>query len=162
MSPSSAFTARHCGHALLGVAAPSARLPAHSLVAPATHATSGGCRLDLVVTLSNGDTFDLHTTVTDVYTGFQLVSNARHIAVGTSVTSAVPTSVLDPQDTFQFCAFYADEPPGTCSADTKVDTPTPQIAAAATTGLVSVNGTVVATASASGQGRQMLWTNFSG
>ena len=29
-------------------------------------------------------------------------------------------------------------------------------------GLVSVNGTVVATASASGQSRQMLWTNFSG
>jgi hypothetical protein len=159
MSPSSAFTARDCGHALLGVAAPSARLPAHSLVAPATHAARGGCRPDPVVTLSNGDALDLHTTVTDVYTGFQLVSNARHIAVGTSVTSAVPTSVLDPQDTFHY---YADEPPGTCSANTKVDTPTPQIAAAATTGLVRVNGTVVATASASGQSRQMLWTNFSG
>jgi hypothetical protein len=161
MSPSSAFTARHRGHALLGVAAPSASLPAFSLLAPATHATSGGCRPDLVVTLYSRDTCDLHTTVNDACTDVQLVSNARHIAVGTSVTSEVPTSVLDPQDTFHVCAF-SDEPPRTCSANTKVDTPTPQVAAAATMDLVSVNGTVVAPASASGQSPQMLWTNFSG
>jgi hypothetical protein len=162
MSPSSAFTARDCGHALLGVAAPSAGVLVLSLLAPATYATSGGCRSALVVTLYSRDTFDLHTTVNDVYTGFQLVSDTLHSPVEALVTSAVPTSVLDPQDTFHFYAFDADEPPSTCSADTKVDTLTPQIAVAATTGLVSMNGTVVATASASGRGRQMLWMNVCG
>jgi hypothetical protein len=157
MSPSSAFTARDYGQALLGVAAPSASLLALSLLTPATHATSGGCRPDPVVTLSNRDTFHLHTTVDDASTDVQLVSDTLHRPVGVSVTSAVHTSVLDPQDTFHF---YADEPPSTCSATTKVDTP-PQIPVAATD-LVSVNGTVVATASASGQSRQMLWTNVSG
>src|SRR5919197_3140927 len=122
MSPSSAFTARDCGHALLGVAAPSARLPALSLLAPATHATTGGCRLDPVVTLSNRDTFDLHTTLDDASTDVQLVSDTLHSPVGALVTSAVPTSVLDPQDTFHLYAFDADSPPRTCSADTKVDT----------------------------------------
>ena len=159
MSPSSAFTARDCGHALLGVAAPSASLPALSLLAPATHATSGGCRLDPVVTLSSRDTFDLHTTVDDAYTDVQLVSDTLHSPVGALVTSAVPTSVLDPHDT---SLFHADEPPSTHGADAKVDTLTPQIAVVAAMDLVSVHGTVVATASASGQSRQMLWTNFSG
>ena len=51
------------GHALLGVAAPSASLLALSRLAPATYATIGGCRPDPVVTLSNGDALDLHTTV---------------------------------------------------------------------------------------------------
>jgi hypothetical protein len=162
MSPSSAFTARDCSHALLGVAAPSASLPALSLLAPATHATTGGCRLDPVVTLSNRNALDLHTTVDDAYTDVQLVSDTLHRPVGALVTSAVHTSVLDPQDTFHFYAFYADEPPGTCSADTKVDTLRPQIAVATAMDLVRVNGTVVVTASASGQSRQMLWTNFSG
>ena len=162
MSPSSAFTARDCSHALLGVAAPSASLPAFSLLAPATHATSGGCRLDPVVTLSSWDTCDLHTTVDDAATDVQLVSHTLHRAVGALVTSAVPTSALDRQDTFHLYAFCADEPPGTCRADTKVDTLTPQIPVVAAMDLVSVNGTVVATASASGQSRQMLWTNFSG
>ena len=157
MSPRSAFPARDCSHALLGVAAPSASLPALSLLAPATHATSGGCRLDPVVTLSSRDTSDLHTTV-DASTDVQLVSDTLHSPVGALVTSAVQTSVLDPQDTFHF---YADEPPRTCRANTKVDTP-PQIPVMAATDLVNVNGTVVSTASASGQSRQMLWTNFSG
>jgi hypothetical protein len=158
MSPSSAFTARDCGHALLGVAAPSASLLALSLLTPATHATSGGCRPDPVVTLSNRDTFHLHTTVDDASTDVQLVSDIFHRPAGASVTSAVHTSVLDPQDTFHF---YADEPPRTCRANTKVDTP-PQIPVMAATDLVNVNGTVVSTASASGQSRQMLWTNVSG
>ena len=160
MSPSSAFTARDCGHALLGVAAPSANLLALFLLAPATHATIGGCPPDPVVSLSNRDTFDLHTTLDDASTDVQLVSDTLHSPVGALVTSAVPTSVLDPQDTFHFDAFDADEPPRTCRADTKVDT-SPRILAA-TMDLVSVNGTVVVTASASGQSRQMLWTNFSG
>ena len=158
MSPSSAFTARACSHALLGVAAPSASLPALSLLAPATHATGGGCRLDLVVTLSNRDTCDLHTTV-DASTAVQLVSDTLPTPVGTSVTSVVHCSVVGPQDTFPL---YADEPPRTCSANTKIDTSPPQGAATATMDLVSVNGTVVVTASASGQSRQMLWTTFSG
>jgi hypothetical protein len=162
MSPSSAFTARDCGHALLGVAAPSASLPAFSLLAPATHATIGGRRLDPVVTLSSWDAFDLHTTVDDAATAVQLVSDTLHSPVGALVTSAVHTSGLDPQDTFDFDAFDADEPPCTCSADTKVDTLTLQIAVAAAMDLVGVNGTVVVTASASGQSRQMLWTNCSG
>jgi hypothetical protein len=170
MSPSSAFTARDCSHALLAVAAPSASLPALSLLAPATHATTGGCRLDPVVTLSSRDTFDLHTTVDDAYTDVQLVSDTLHRPVGALVTSAVHTSVLVPQDTFvlvpqdtfHFYAFYADEPPGTCSANTKVDTSPLQIPVAAAMDLVRVNGTVVVTASASGQSRQMLWTTFSG
>jgi hypothetical protein len=164
MSPSSAFTARDCGHALLGVAAPSASLPALSLLAPAPHATSGGCRLDPVVTLDSRDTFDLHThtTVDDAATAVQLVSDTLPSPLGALVTSAVPTSVRDPQDTFHFDAFDADEPPRTWSANTKVDTLTPQIAVAAATGLVVVNGTVVATASAAGQSPQMLWTTFSG
>ena len=162
MSPSSAFTARDCSHALLAVAAPSASLPALSLLAPATHATTGGCRLDPVVTLSSRDTFDLHTTVDDAYTDVQLVSDTLHRPVGALVTSAVPTSVLVPQDTFHVYAFDADEPPGTCSANTKVDTSPLQIPVAAAMDLVRVNGTVVVTASASGQSRQMLWTTFSG
>jgi hypothetical protein len=161
MSPSSAFTARDRSHALLGVAAPSASLPALSLLAPATHATSGGCRLDPVLTLSSRDTSDLHTTV-DASTDVQLVSDTLHSPVGALLTSAVQTSVLDPQDTFHLYAFCADEPPSTWSANTKVDTSPPQGSAAAAMDLVSVNGTVVATASASGQSRQMLWTNFSG
>ena len=122
-------------------------------------ATSGGCRLDPIVTLSSRDTFDLHTTVDDTYTDIQLVSDTRHSPVGVSVTSAVYTSVLDPQDAFHY---YADEPPSTCRATKKVDTSPPQIPVAAATGLVSVNGRVVATASAAGQSRQMLWTTFSG
>jgi hypothetical protein len=162
MSPSSAFTARDCGHALLGVAAPSASLPALSLPAPATHATSGGCRPDPVVTLSNRDRFNLHTTLDDAATDVRLVSDTPQSPVGALVTSVVHTSVLDPEDTFHFYAFYAAEPPGTCSADAKVDTLRPQIAVAAAMDLVRVNGTVVVTASASGQSRQMLWTNFSG
>ena len=162
MSPSSAFTARDCSHALLGVAAPSASLPALSLLAPAPHATSGGCRLDPVVTLSSRDTCDLHTTVDDAATDVRLASDTFHSPVGVLVTSAVPTSVLDRQDTFHLYAFCADEPPGTCRADTKVDTLTPQIPVAAAMDLVSVHGTVVATASASGQSRQMLWTSVSG
>jgi hypothetical protein len=162
MSPSSAFTARDCSHALLGVAAPSARLPALSLLAPATHATPGGCRRDPVLTLSSRDTFDLRTTGDDASTAVQLGSDTLHRPVGASVTSAVPSCVLDPQATFHLYAFDADEPPSTCSADTKVDTLTPQIAVAAAMDLVSVNGTVVVTASASGQSRQMLWTTFCG
>jgi hypothetical protein len=146
MSPISAFTARDCGRALLSVAAPSASLLALSLLAPAIHATIGGCRLDRVVTLSNRDTFDLHTTVDDASSDVQLVSDTLHSPVGASVTGAVHTSVLDSQDTFHF---YAGEPPSTCSANTsantKVDTP-PQIPVAAATDLVSVNGTVVSTA----------------
>jgi hypothetical protein len=89
------------------------------------------------------------------------VSDTLHSRAGASVTSAVHTSALDPQDTFHFYAFDADEPPSTCSANTEVDAP-PQIPVAAAMDLVSVHGTVVATASASGQSRQMLWTNFSG
>ena len=107
MSPSSAFTARDRSHALLGVAAPSASLPALSLLAPATHATSGGCRLDPVLSLSSRDTSDLHTTV-DASTDVQLVSDTLHSPVGALLTS------------------------------------------------------VVVTASASGQSRQMLWPNCSG
>src|SRR5919198_4769770 len=110
MSPSSAFTARDCGHALLGVAAPSANLLALFLLAPATHATIGGCPPDPVVSLSNRDTFDLHTTVDDASTDVPLVSDTLHSPVGALVTSAVPTSVLDPQDTCHLYAFYADEP----------------------------------------------------
>ena len=156
MSPSSAFTARDCGHALLGVAALPANLMALSLVAPASHASIDGCRPDPVVALSNRDTFHLHTTVDDASTDVQLVSDTLHSPLGPSVTSAVHTSVLDPQDTFHL---YADEPPSTYGADTKVDTP-PQIPVAATD-LVRVNGTVGSTAAASRQSRQMLWTNVS-
>ena len=124
MAPSSAFTARRPGRALCGVAVPSASLPAHSLVAPDTHAAIAACHSDPVVTLSNGDAPDLHTTVDDADTDFQLVSHTLPIAVGTSVTSKVPTSVLGPHDAFPF---HAAEPPRTSSADTKVDTLTPQI-----------------------------------
>ena len=160
MSPSSAFTARDCGHALLGVAAPSASMPAFSLLAPATHAALGGCRPDPVVTLSKRDTFNLHTTVDDASTHVQPVSDPLHSPAGgvVSVTSALHTSVLEPQDT---CHVYADEPPGTHSAHTKVDTP-PQIPVVTATDLAGVTGTVVSTASASGQSRQMLWTNVCG
>ena len=157
MSPRSAFTARDCSHALLGVAAPSARLLALSLLDPATHAAMGRCRPDPVVTLSNRDTFDLHTAVDEASTDVPLVSDTLHSPLGASVMSAVYTSVLDPQATFHF---DADEPPSTCSAHTKVDTPPPRIPVAATDP-ASVNGTVVSTASASVQSRQMLWTNFS-
>jgi hypothetical protein len=162
MSPRSAFTARDRGHALLGVAAPSASLPALSLQAPAICAASGGCRPDPVVTLSSRDTFNLHTTVDDAATDVQLVSDTLHHAVGALVTSVVHASVLDPQDTFHLYVFDADESASTCSANTKVDTLMPHIAVAAAMDLVSVNGTVLATASASGQSRQMLWTTFSG
>jgi hypothetical protein len=158
MSPISAFTVRHPGCALLGVAAPSASRPAHSLLAPATHATPDGCRSDPVVTLSNGITLDLSTVANDTYDDVQQVGYTLHLPVGTSVTSEVYTSVLGPHDTFQF---HADEPPSTCRADAKVTTP-PQIPVAAATDLVSVNGTVVSTASAAGQSPYMLWTNFSG
>jgi|SRR5919202_3136612 hypothetical protein len=158
MSPSSAFTARDCGHALLGVPAPSASLLALSLLASATHATIGGCLPDPVISLSNRDTFDLHTTVNDASTDVPLVSDTLHSPVGALVTSAVHTSAVDLQDTFHFCA---DEPPSTCSANTEVDAP-PQIPVAAATDPVSVYGTAVSTASASGQSRQMLWTSVSG
>src|SRR5919197_5194363 len=99
MSPSSAVTARDCSHALLGVAAPSASLPALSLLVPATHATSGGCRPDPVVTLCSRDTCDLHThtTLDDAATDVQLVSDTFHGSVGALVTSAV--------------YLYVDEPP---------------------------------------------------
>ena len=110
-------------------------------------------------TLSNGDALDPHTTVDDAYTEFQPASYTLHGAVGTSVMSEVPTSVLGPRDPFQF---HADEPPSAYSADTQVDTPTPQIPVVMATDPVSANGTVVSPASAFGQSPQMLWMKVSG
>jgi hypothetical protein len=93
MSPSSAFTARDCGHALLGVAAPSARLLALSRLVPATHATTGGCRLDLVVTLSSRDAFDLHTTV-NASTAVPLGSDTFHSPVVAALASGQSRQML--------------------------------------------------------------------
>ena len=161
MAPISAFTfnARHPGRTLLGAALLSASLLAHSLMAPDTHAAISGCRSDPVVTLSNGDALDLHATVDDAYSDVQQVSYTLHAPIGTWVTSEVDTSVLGPKDTFHF---FADEPPSTFSAGAKATTLTPQMPVAATTDLVSANGTVLATASASGQSPQTLWMNVSG
>jgi hypothetical protein len=159
MNHASMFTAHRTRHMLLGAALLSASLLARSLVAPDTHAAISGCRSDPVVTLSNGYVFDLSAVVSDTYDDVQLVSYTLHAPVGTRVTSEVDTSVLGPKDTFQF---YADEPPNTYSAGTKVTTGTPQMPAAATTDLVSLTGTVLSTASASGQSPQTLWMNVSG
>jgi len=163
MRHTSAFIARRAGPMLLGAAVLSASLLARSLMAPATHAAVGGCRSDPVVTLSNGHALDLSSVVTDTYDDVQLVSYTLHAPVGTWVTSEVDTSALGPKVTFQF---YADEPPNTYSAGTKVTTLSPHIPVAATTDLVSstgiVSGTVLLTASASGQSHQMLRMNVSG
>jgi hypothetical protein len=159
MAPISVFTARRTRHMLLGAKLLSASLLARSLVAPDTHAAISGCRSDPVVTLSNGVTLDLSTVVNDTTTDVQQVSYTLHVPEGTWVTSEVDTSVLGPKDTFHF---YADEPPSTFSAGSKVTTLTPQIPVAATTDLVTVTGTVLLTASASGQSPQTLWMNVSG
>src|SRR5438067_6277677 len=146
MASSSAFTARHRNRTLLGVAVPRpvrrltlswSRTPTQLLAAVGP-------------TLSNVDALDPHTTVDDAYndvddayTEFQPASYTLHGAVGTSVMSEVPTSVLGPRDPFQF---HADEPPSAYSADTQVDTPTPQIPVVMATDPVSANGTVVSPA----------------
>jgi hypothetical protein len=109
--------------------------------------------------LSNGDALDPHTAVDDAYTDFQPASYTFHFAVGTSVTSEVPTAVLGPRDPFQF---HADEPPSAYSADTQVDMLTPQIPVAMATDPVSANATVVSPASAFGQRPPMLWMKVSG
>ena len=155
----SMFTAHRAGYMLLGAAVLSASLLARSLVAPDTHAAISGCRSDPVVTLSNGAVLDLHATVDDTYDDVQQVSYTLYVPKGTWVTSEVDTSALGPKDTFQF---YADEPPNTYSAGTKVTTGTPQIPAAATMDLVKLTGTVLSTASASGKSPQTLWMNVSG
>ena len=163
MRHASMFTARRAGPMLLGAAALSASLLARSLIAPDTHAAVGGCRSDPVVTLSNGYVLDLSAVVNDTATDVQQVSYTLHAPLGTWVMSEVDTSLLGPRDTFQF---YADEPPNTYSAGTKVTTLSPHIPVAATTDLVSstgiVSGTVLLTASASGQSHQMLRMNVSG
>jgi hypothetical protein len=147
---------------LLGAAVLSASLLARFLVAPDTHAAIGGCRSDPVVTLSDGKVLDLSAVVSDTYDDVQLVSYTLHAPVGTSVTSAVDTSILGPKDTFQF---YADEPPGTYTASAKVNTLTPQMPVAATTDLVSptgaVSSSVLSADSASGQSPQTLWMDVS-
>src|SRR5215471_4142917 len=148
MRHTSKFTARHAGPMLLGAAVLSASLLARSLIAPAAHASLGGCRSDPVVTLSNGHAFDLHATINDTYDDVQLVSYTLHAPVGTWVTSEVDTALLGPKDTFQF---YADKPANTYSAGTKVTTLTPQIPVVAATDLVALGGTPLSTDWASGQ-----------
>jgi hypothetical protein len=162
MSPISAFTARHRGRALLGmtVLSVSASLPARSLMAPATHAAISGCRSDPVVILSNGNTLDLSTVATDTCDDVQQVSYTLHGRAGTWVTSEVDPSMLSPNDAFH-CS-CADEPPSTHSAGSKIDTLAPQIPVAPTTDLVSVNGTLLSTAWASGQNPQTFWMNVTG
>jgi hypothetical protein len=128
---------------LLGVAILSASLLTRSPLASATDAAIGGCRSDHVVTLSNGGMLDLHATVHDTTTDVQQISYTRHAraSVGTWVTSVVNTPALGPKDSFQFCS---DEPLNTYRAGAEVSTVTPQ-ALAATTDLVGVTGTVLAT-----------------
>jgi hypothetical protein len=158
----SAFTARHHDRTLLGmtVLSVSASLPARSLVAPDAYATISGCRSDPVVTLSNGNTLDLSTVATDTYADVQQVSYTLHGRAGTWVTSEVDSSMLGPNATFH-CS-CADEPPSTHSSGSKIDPPAPQIPVAPTRDLVSVNGTLLSTAWASGQNSQTLWMNVSG
>jgi hypothetical protein len=155
MAPSSAFTARHRRRTLLGVAVPRPVCrPTFSWFQTPTQLSAAAGPI-----LSNGDAFDLHSTVDDAHAEYsQQVSYTLHARVGTWVTTEVYPSLLALQDTVQ-C--HADEPPSTCSAATKVDTPTPQIPVAATD-LVSVIGTVVSTACASSQSPPMLWLNVSG
>jgi hypothetical protein len=153
MVPRSAFTARRRRRTVLGMAVPRPvyRPPlSWSQIPPQLSAAAGP-------TLSNGDARDLHTTGDD--TDCQPVSHTLPVAVGTSVTSEVPTSVLGPQDTFQF---HADEPPSTSSADTTVDMLTPQIPVVTATEPVTAHGTVVSPASGFGQRPQMLWMKASG
>ena len=146
---------------LLGAAVLSASLLARSLVAPATHATIGGCNSDPVVTLSNGDVLDLHATVDDAYDDVQQVSYTLHAPVGTWVTSEVDTSVLGVKDTFQYNDTQ-NQSPNTYSVAVRVNTGTSQIPVVAATDLVGVSGTVLSTASADGQSPQTLWMNVSG
>ena len=165
MSPMSAFTACHRGRTLLGtllgVAVLSASLLAlFARMAPATHAAISGCRSDPVVILSNGNTLDLSTVATDTCDDVQQVSYTLHGRAGTWVTSEVDPSMPGPNDTFH-CS-CADEPPSTHSAGSKIGTPAPQIPVAPTTDLVSVNGTLLSPAWASGQNPQTLWMNVSG
>ena len=162
MCPMSAFTARHHDRTLLGmtVLSVSASLPARSPMAPATHAAIGGCRSDPVVTLSNGKTLDLSTVATDTDDDVQQVSYTLHGRARTWVTSEGDPSMLGPNDIFR-CS-CADEPPSTHSAGSQIGTPAPQIPVAPTTDLVSVNGTLLSPAWASGQNPQTLWMNVSG
>jgi hypothetical protein len=155
MAPGSAFTARHRGRTLLGVAVPRpVYRPALSWSQPpAQLAAAAG------PALSNGDARDLHTTVDDTCTDCGPVSQTLHRAVGTSVTSEVPTAVLGPPATFPF---HADEPPSASSADTHVATPTPPLPVVMPPDPVSANGTVVSPASALGQSPPMLWMTVSG
>ena len=161
MAPRSAFTARRAGYMLLGAAVLSASLLARSLVAPATHATIGGCNSDPVVTLSNGDALDLHATVTDTYDDVQLVSYTLYVPNGVWVTSEVDTSLLGGKDAFQYND-TKNQAPNTYSVSVQVNTGASQIPVVAATDLVSVNGTLVSTARVSGLSQQMLWMNVSG
>jgi hypothetical protein len=157
----SMFTAHRAGPMLLGAAVLAASLLARSLVAPATHAAIGGCNSDPVVTLSNGDVLDLHATVDDAYADIQQVSYTLYVPKGTWVTSEVDTSVLGGKDTFQYNDTQ-NQAPNTYSVAVRVDTLTRQIPVVAATDLVTVNGTVLATAGVSGQSPQTLWMNVSG
>jgi hypothetical protein len=161
MSPSSAFTARHRGRALLGtllgVAVLSASLLAlFSRLAPATHAAISGCRSDPIVILSNGNTLHLSTVVSDTATDVQQVSYTLHAPVGTWITGVADTSDLDLKETLRF---YADNPPNTYSVASKVKTLTPRIRVTTTMDVVTMNG--ASTASASGQSQRSLRMDIS-
>ena len=160
MHHASMFPARRAGPVLLGAAVLSASLLVRSLVAPATHASIGGCGSDPVVTLSDGAVLDLHATINTTYDDVQQVSYTLHGRARTWATSEGDPSMLGPNDIFH-CS-CADEPPSTHSAGSKIGTPAPQIPVAPTTDLVSVNGTLLSTAWASGQNPQTFWMNVTG
>jgi hypothetical protein len=157
MRHASRFPPRRLGRTLLGTAALSAGLLAHALIAPDTRAALGGCRSDPIVLLSNGNALDLSAVVDDTYDDVQQVSYTLHAPVGTTMLSEVDTSILGPKDTF---VFYADQPPNTYSAGTKVYTTTPQTPVAATAAVVHQSGTLLSSASASGQSPQTLWMDI--
>jgi hypothetical protein len=124
-------------------------------MAPATHAAISGCRSDPVVILSNGNTLHLSTIINDTATDVQQVNYTLHAPVGTWITGAADTSVLDLKETLRF---YADNPPNTYSVASKVKTLTPRISVTATTDVVTTNGT--STAAASGQSQRSLWMHI--
>jgi hypothetical protein len=105
-----------------------------SFCAPRAHAIIGGCAGDPVVILSNGDSLDLNTFVSDSLSDVRQISYTVHVPAGVSevvVLSLGPTETLRVVD---------DNPPRTYDTMTWVDTATTGVGATATTTIVSPLG----------------------
>jgi uncharacterized NAD-dependent epimerase/dehydratase family protein len=158
MSPFSAFTARRGRQLLRGAAILSATVLACSLVAPDVHATTGSCRSEPVVVLSNGYAIDMNATVSDDASDVQSVNYTVKVPSGVSVVSHVDDAILGVKDTY---SVDSSNNAGNYTVGVSVNTGT-KSSVSATADLVNALHAHVSSNSASGTSNQQLWMSVSG